>query len=468
MRWALVSGDGLPVSGLLTIFRNVVDRARAAGLLDVPVTADLGYSWRADKKGFFPRGLPGAEYPDWLRVSDAVPVDLPVDEWGAALDEIRADVAAADELDEGRRAALRQRIEAHTDAYAEYFHRWFTDHDVDWVVAINLTLPDAVFVTAALHRAADRRWGDGRDGGVLHWDHDLFGSCAIFEDGRRFYPAAPNEFTPLPGSSPSDRWAVISPALLRETAAYPTDLVPELLTNVLPLIPDGGLEQRHHEFLGGRGIDPDRPVVLVPVRVFAVKGVEISVEVFAAARAAHTAAGLPEPVLLVFGSLDEDPAYAGVVRRAVARTGAGSAIHFLDGVPVSSHRDRTGTWRLDEVDLLRLARATSGAVLFTPNQPDVETVGLGPALAALAGVPCAVTPYNAFDDHFGPEYARVAVDPAAPAEAGAELSRWMAEPDAGLLRVNRALVRDRFPDKPWREYLAAMANKADQPPGGPS
>lgn len=106
MRWAVVSGDGLPVSGLLTIFRNVVDRARDADLLEFPVTADLGYSWRADKQRFFPRGLPGAEYPSWLQVSDAVPVSVDPARWMEKLDTIRRTVAAAEELDEAEAMRL--------------------------------------------------------------------------------------------------------------------------------------------------------------------------------------------------------------------------------------------------------------------------------------------------------------------------------------------------------------------------
>lgn len=175
---------------------------------------------------------------------------------------------------------MRREIETYSEHYEKYFYDWFTEHDVDWVVAINLTLSDAVPVTTALHRAAARRWAGDRPGGVLYWDHDLFGSCAIFEDGKRFYPAAPNDFTPVPGTTESDRWAVVSPALLTEARKYPSELEPELLTNVLPLVPGGPLESRHQEFLAERDIEPDRPVVLVPVRVFAVKGVDISVRVF--------------------------------------------------------------------------------------------------------------------------------------------------------------------------------------------
>src|SRR5215217_6304401 len=112
MRWALVSGDGLPISGLLTIFRNVVDHAREQGTLTLPVTADLGYSWRPDKAGFFPSGLPGAQYPPWLRVSDAVPVPLGREELMAELTTIRKSVAGAEKLTPAEATELHQRIDA--------------------------------------------------------------------------------------------------------------------------------------------------------------------------------------------------------------------------------------------------------------------------------------------------------------------------------------------------------------------
>ncbi|WP_147455177.1 glycosyltransferase family 4 protein [Saccharothrix australiensis] len=463
MRWALVSGDGLPVSGLLTIFRNVVDRALAAGLLELPVTADLGYSWRPDKPGFFPGGPPEPRYPDWLRVTHAVPVGSDPAALAAELGAIRAAVARADRLGERERAELHRRVDALARPYEEHFDRWFADHDVDWVVAVNMTLSDAVPVTTALHRAAARRWGGGRPGGVLYWDHDLFASCAIHERGVRVYPERPNEFTPVPGASPGDRWAVVSRAQERETRAYPTALRPEVLTNVLPVVPDGPLEERHHDFLDRHGIARDRPVVLGPVRVFAVKGVEISVEVFAGMRAECARAGVPDPVLVVFGSLAEDPEYAEVVRRAVGRHGVGDAVLFLDGVPLSSAPDRHGRWRLDEVDLLRVGRASGGAVLFTPNRDDVETVGLGPALAALAGLPCAVTAYQAFEEHFGADFRRVVVTPGRAAAAGAELVRRMVairdgdEGAAADLEANLRRVRERFPDGPWLDFLGRMA-----------
>ncbi|MEU5691858.1 hypothetical protein [Actinosynnema sp. NPDC020468] len=453
MRWALISGDGLPVSGLLTVFRNVVDRA--AGAIDFPVGADLGYSWRPDKPAFFPRGPRDARYPDWLRVRDDVPVLTK--EWG----DLRVEVARADRSDPAERAALRQRIEELAEPYEEHFARWFAEDDVDWAVAINLTLSDAPPVTLALHRAAARHWSGGRPGGVLYWDHDLFGTCAIHEHGARVYPPRPNEFTPLPGTSPADRWAVVSALQERETRDYPTPLRPEVLTNVLPVVPDGPLEQAHREFLRHHDLE-GRPVVLVPVRVFPVKGVEIAVEVFAGLRAECARTGAPDPALLVFGSPDEDPDYAEVVARAVADHHVADAVTFLGGVPISSHTDESGTWRPDEIDLLRLARDTGGAVLFTPSRTDVETVGLGPALAALAGIPCAVTPYDAFAEHFGPDFAHVSVDPRRAHDAGVVLAARMAALRAGDhrarddARANLDRVRKRFPDRPWVDFLARM------------
>jgi hypothetical protein len=469
MRWALISGDGLPVSGLLTIFRNVVGQARDQNLLTLPVTADLGYSWRPDKPGFFPFGPSGDPYPDWLDVSSVTPLTEPKDHLAAEFAAIRRAVAHPGDLTATARDHLRQRIDALAAPYEEYFTEWFAAGDVDWVVAVNMTLSDAVPVTTALHRAAARRWRD-RPGGVVYWDHDLFGTCAVHEDGRRVYPATPNEFTLVPGTNPADRWAVVSSALEEETRSYPTRLRPHVVTNVLPSIPDGPLTSRHHDFLHAYGLAADRPVVLAPVRVFEVKGVEVSIEVLGGMRDACTQAGTPEPVLLVFGSLSEDPDYADTVRRAAKDNGVEASVVFLDGVPLSSHRDQTGAWRLDEIDLLRIARETHGAVLFTPNRPDVESVGLGPALAAVAGIPCAVTDYDAFDEHFGAAFSRVRVDRSAPERAGRQLVEWMtglrehAASARNRLTANLADVGHRFPTGPWTEFLTELAGQLDERP----
>uniref|UniRef100_UPI000361503D hypothetical protein n=1 Tax=Actinoalloteichus spitiensis TaxID=252394 RepID=UPI000361503D len=414
MRWGLVSGDGLPVSGLLTVFRNVVDHAVDDGVLHTPVAADLGYSWRADKADHFPRGLAGSRYPHWLTVTDAVPVKWERTRLMAELTDIRLAVARAATLSGPEIQRLRERIDHLAGPYEEHFARWLCEHDIDWVIAVNLTLSDAVPVNLALRRAAARRWGNGRPGGVLYWDHDLFGSCAIPEGDARFYPPAPNSLTPVPGELPSDRWAVVTEDLAEEAAGYPTTSRPRITPNVLPVLPESPeVEARHREFLTENGLTGDQPVILVPVRLFRVKGVEISVSVFAEMLSTARDAGRPDPALLVFGSVEEDPPYASEVLDHVRALGVTGAVRFLDGVPLTSHRERAG-WRLDEIDLLRICRATGGAVLFTPNLPDVETVGLGPALAALAGVPCAVTDYDAFTSVYQGRVSCVRVDPAAP------------------------------------------------------
>lgn len=72
--------------------------------------------------------------------------------------------------------------------YQSHFESWFEENDIDWVCAVNMTLSDAVPVTMALHRAAEQRWGSGRPGGVLFWDHDLLSSYAMHENDERVYP----------------------------------------------------------------------------------------------------------------------------------------------------------------------------------------------------------------------------------------------------------------------------------------
>jgi hypothetical protein len=69
MKWAIVSGDGLPTSGLLTIFRNVAEMAIKNKTIIDDIPADLGYSWRPDKKHFFPNGCPESHYPVWMKVN---------------------------------------------------------------------------------------------------------------------------------------------------------------------------------------------------------------------------------------------------------------------------------------------------------------------------------------------------------------------------------------------------------------
>ncbi|QHY98175.1 hypothetical protein SSPS47_23970 [Streptomyces sp. S4.7] len=466
MKLALISGDGLPVSGLLTIFRNVIESELGNGSLELPVVADLGFSWRPDKQHFFPRGAEHSVYPDWMSTSDTVPLGAGRAELMREMTRIRAAVARADTLDDEARAEPRAAVESLAGPYEEYFTRWFEEHDVDWVCAVNMTLSDAVPVTLGLHRAAARRWPPGVPGGVLFWDHDLFGTCAIFEDGARVYPASPNEFTPVPGTHPCHRWAVVSPALAEEVAGYPTELEATTLPNVLPTLRAREPGDRHAAFLAQHQLAPERPLLLAPVRVFQVKGVEIAVSMFAEMKRICTERGTPVPCLLVFGSLDEDPPYAREVVSAVRELKVEDDVVFLDGVPLSSHQDAAGRWRLDEIDLLGLCRDSGGAVLFTPNTSDVESVGLGPALAAIAEVPCAVTEYDCFEDIYGTRSSCVRVPDRTGIPAAADrLLDLMAKNRHGDFTVREALKRDKehvlrsFDPNPWRKLLQEMANE---------
>jgi glycosyltransferase involved in cell wall biosynthesis len=465
MRMAMISGDGLPVSGLLTIFRNVLDLARRMDVVDLPVTADLGYSWRPDKAAFYPAGDGLAGYPDWMHVASAAPV---ADRSGVAAEwlSLRASVADADRLGDGERAALHRHIETLAGPYEDYFAAWFDRQDVDWVVAMNMTLSDATPVTLALHRAADRRWGSGRPGGVMFWDHDLFASYAVHEGAERVYPTAPNEFTPVPQDVPYHRWVVPTEALAAECAAYPTGARPVVVPYVLPTVEPAGLTATHREFLAQRGIAPGTPVVVAPVRVFRVKGVEISARLLAAVRRESARRDVPAPHLLVFGTLDEDPEYSKDVLAVLDRE-PGNAVQFLGGVPLHTHRDADGRWHLDEIDLLRIAAATGGGLFYTPNRSDVESVGLGPALAAVAGVPFAATEYNALHGayHDGLDYVHVERGAPMDTAAAAFVDRLVdrgpsaaSEPDR--VTHNRGVVARSFPEEPCRRLLRQMEQDA--------
>jgi hypothetical protein len=465
VRLALISGDGLPVSGLLTVFRNVVELGTRIDLLEHPITADLGYSWRPDKAAFYPRGPVDQHYPKNWSVSTQTPADSA--SLGDDLLAIRKAVAVADATDKEALAELDDRINVIADSYEAYFTDWFEDADVDWVCATNMTLSDAVPVTLGLHRASARRWGNGRPGGVLFWDHDLYGSYAVRERGERVYPEIPHAVLPLPGSHPCHLWAVVSTDLAREAAGYRTGLPALVVPNVLPAIADGELTDPAREFLGRIGVAPDQPVILAPVRVFRVKGVEISVALLRAVRDVCAARGEPPPCLLVFGSMDEDPEYAAEVQDAVERNGVAEAVRFLGGVPLASHWDATGAWVPDEIDLLRISAASNGGVFFTPNCPDVESVGLGPALAALAGVPCAVSSFAALHAIYGRQHRcalmREASDLTAAAEDFVDLMTGRRDGDPRVLSAlarNRTQVLDLFPERPWRDLLTQMSSMA--------
>ncbi len=211
MKVGVVCGDGVPASGLLTVLRSVIERGIADGLIAPCVPADLGFSWRPDKPCFYPQGVGHSGYPAWLDLSEETPAELPAETFGKCLTSIRNDIARVSTLAAEDRAALSVAIDKLAAPYERYFSNWLSAHGVDWLFAINMTLSDAAPVTTALHHAAQRRWEHGRRGGIVFWDHDLFRSCSVFENGVRVYPTEPNEFTLLPDTYPWHRWLVASP-----------------------------------------------------------------------------------------------------------------------------------------------------------------------------------------------------------------------------------------------------------------
>lgn len=467
MRVGIVSGDGLPVSGLLTVLRNVIDLGRRDGLVDVPIQADLGFSWRPDKPTF-PDGHGRIDRPKWMELSSC-PVTNHISPSALAeeLDLIRVGVASLRWLDQVEREALRTRITKLAAVYEQHFTAWLDQGRIDCVVALNMTLSDAVPVTVALHAAASRHFAARRFGGILFWDHDLFGSCGIRDPrtGSRIYPEEPNELTPVPQRNGFTHWAVVSEGLAAEARSYPTDLAPDVVPNVLPTMRGGPVGAPVEAFARQHALEPGRAVLLNPVRMFRIKGVDIAMELMSAMKGAAMGRGVPVPYLLVFGRLDEDQEYASEVL-ALARTlDVERDVRFLDGVPLVTYCDRRGRWQLDEVDLLRLAAETAGAVVFTPSVADVETVGLGPALAARASLPCAITDYVAFEQVYGSSFAVTCVGRSreelrAAADAFLDVLAGMRRGDrtvTAALATNRRTVAARFPDEPWRKLWHTLA-----------
>jgi len=344
--------------------------------------------------------------------------------------------------------------------YYTQFERWLSAIAVDWVFAINMTVPDAVPATAALHAAAERYFTKKQSGGVVFWDHDLFGSYAVRDrdSGVRMYPCEPNELTPLPKANRYTRWIVVSPELAKEASGYPTNLAPTVVPNVLPNFRDVSLGTRHREFISQHGFEDSRSILLNPVRVFHTKGVELSVRLLAEMKEIAKLGLTRCPYLLVFGSLDEEPQYAREVVSLADKLGVSDDIIFLNGVPLTSNRSSGGWWQFDESDLMLIAASTCGGIVFTPNVPDVESVGLGPGLASLAELPFLVTHYDAFNSVYESSIACTHMDPtsagitAAAAEFLGIIDRFKSnDPELRhLFRKNRSLVEQRFPDDGWR------------------
>ena len=436
------------------------------GLFDDTVVADLGYSWRSDKARFFPNGPNSYRYPAWLKPT--INNSIANSDWAVLsteIEDIRRCVTGFAALDELERESVVGRIDDLRKLYFDHFSSWLEQHEPDWVLAINITLPHAVSATSALYAAADLHYRT-RPGGLVIWDHDLCGSNGRWDTvvNRRFYPSAPHELTPLPAASPHIKWIVISQALAREAESYDTPARPQVLANVLPSIPPG-IEQHHREFARQLGLDLERPIIINPVRIYPVKGVNQAMRFHREVLNECVRRSLPLPYLLIFGSLDEDPEYANELLTLRNELGTEEHLRFLGGVPLETLRADSGDWHLDEIDLLRLARVTNGGVVFTPSVSDFETVGLGPGLAAAAEIPAVSTRYNAFDEVYGA--AGVTCTTFEPDGTGmtkaanefVELLARLARQDEVLiaeLRRNREVVESIFPADPWRDLLKSM------------
>ncbi|KAL2067225.1 hypothetical protein VTL71DRAFT_1649 [Oculimacula yallundae] len=477
---ALICGDGLPISGLLTTFRNVIDMVNQTPscppLIKLPIATDLGYSWRPDKATFFPHGPKETFYPSWLSVTGATPVSYTG--YGEELLRIRSEVALPALLNAEQKLDLHESIDAIAELYQLHFEAWFEEHDVDWVCAVNMTLSDAVPVTKSLHRAAEQRWGSGRPGGVLFWDHDLLNSYAVHEKNKRVYPLRPNEFTLVPQAVPWNIWAIVSDVLLPETLLYPTELQPLVVPNLLPLLPTQNCAIQESSiitrFLSDlellTGVLDGRPILLCPNRIFPVKGIEISIRVLAAVKIVSIQRGLAVPYLLIFGDPEEDSQYAAELDSLANDVGLKHDIRFLGGVPLCSGIKGTKTM-LDEKDLLRLAATTNGGVIYTPNTADIESVGLGPALASIANLPCLVSKFNALDQVYGDGLNVVCLDLSMgdgfESTAQSFVDRMVAskiEPGPGsqrniwsdIAQKNKSLMEEKFPRRPWKDLLLRL------------
>ena len=436
------------------------------GLFDEVVVADLGYSWRSDKARFFPNGPSSYPYPPWL--TSTINNSIAESDWpalSAELEDIRRCVATFEQLDGHKRKSTADRIEKLRKVYVDHFSSWLERHEPDWVFALNLTLPHAVSVTSALYEAAALHFS-ARPGGLVIWDHDLCGSNGRWDIAvdRRFYPSTPNDMTSVPVEAPHIKWIVVSQALAREAESYDTTARPHVLANVLPCVPPG-IEQHHREFSRQFGFDLASPILVSPVRIYRVKGVSQALRFHAEVVDECLRRSLPPPYLLVFGDLNEDPEYADELITLRDELATEKYVRFLGGVPLQTTREDNGEWRFDEVDLLRLARATNGGVVFTPSVSDFETVGLGLGLAAAAEIPAVSTRYNAFDEVYGAALVTCTTfepDGTGMSKAAMEfvdvLGRF-ARQDADLiaeLKRNRQAVDSLFPADPWRELLGSL------------
>lgn len=458
MKWALISGDGLPTSGLLTIFRNVVEIAMRKNIIFDQIPTDLGFSWRPDKVNFFPYGSQDSHYPTWMKVNSIHQYSTYSENFNAQFINIRSKVAKYDTLSKIEINVIKKEIDSISECYQNYFTHWLEDNAIDWLFCLNMTLSDAVPVNLAIHNAARKYWDGKGYGGVIFWDHDLFSSYAIYEQAERLYPEIPNILTPIPQDNIYTKWIVASEALANESKNYPTKLTADVIPNILPDVDVSNFSNIHINFLKQHNISTNSSIIIVPVRIFRVKGIEISISVFNSLLIIYKEHNLALPKLLIFGNVNEDPEYAYYLKEQVDLLGLNEDIIFLDEVPLQTYKNKNNKWYLDEIDLLIICHTLSGAVLFTPNVENVESVGLGPALAAIAGVPCAVTEYSAFTEFYGSEYHHIKVVPDCPIEAAQQLFEWIRMHASGEAEIkirlasNKRLVQSKFPQEPWEEF----------------
>src|SRR5260370_24185605 len=176
-----------------------------------------------------------------------------------------------------------------------------------------MTPPDCVSATLGFQPSVKSYFARCGRGGVLYWDHDLFGSYGVrlADSSRtRIYPLRPNEMTPLPRSNPHVAWTVPTEALRNEAAEYMTDIEPIVVPYVLPEPRQGAVGGRIDKFSEQQQLEPNCPVILNPVRIFRVKGVETSIALLCGCRDAAVRRGDPVPDLLVVGRPAEEPDYA--------------------------------------------------------------------------------------------------------------------------------------------------------------
>jgi hypothetical protein len=470
MRVGVISNDGVAASGLVTVLDNVIELGHELGVVEFPVPTDLGFSWRPDKPRYLMHSLLEADLPRWM-IHSQIEITSQIDEITLALEltEIKASIARYDSLSPVETEDLRIRIDTLATIFSKGIERWLETNSIEWVLAINMTLPHAAPITEGLHRAIRSRFSrNDKWGGVLFWDHDLLGSCGIKnpDTRRRELPVTPNEFTPLPFPSSFSRWIVISRMLAAEAARYPTNLTPKVVPNILTSVSPVAMGSAQFEFARHHDLDLRRPIVLNPVRVYNPKGVHIAIRLLAEMIAAAKRRGVAVPYLLIFGSMREDPLYAKSVQMLAHSLNVDSEIRFLDGVPYTTHRTVSGEPRLNERELLKLSIGSYGGIIFTPSVPDYEAVGLGLGIAAVARLPCAVTEYNAFEGIYGSDYEytpvsndRITDD----AERFLDKLQRFREADPVLLdglAKNQQRVTDTFPVGPWRDLWSELLNRS--------